>query len=106
MRTKGMLKLVVSMVVCALLLTLGSAPLLARDRSESGDREAVQHRPLKQIKKVTLQSQYNRIFQKSVCIADCGDGTGFECSGPQTYCEDGVGCAASDGSRTVYGICG
>jgi hypothetical protein len=106
MNTKGMLKLVGSMVACSLLLTLGSSPLLAKDRSESGDREIGQHRPLKHIKKVTLQSSYNQIFQKSVCIADCGDGTGFECSGPQTYCEDGLGCAASDGNNTVYGVCG
>lgn len=106
MNSKGMLKLVASMSVCGLLLTLGSSPLLAKDRSESGDRGTVQHRPLKQIKKVTLQGHYNAIFQKSVCVADCGDGTGFECSGPQTYCEDGLGCAASDGTRTVYGVCG
>ena len=106
MQTKGMFKLVVSMVMFSLLLTLGS-PLLAKDRSEGGDRGAVaQHRPLKQIKKVTLQGQYNQIFQKSACIADCGDGTGFLCSGPQTYCADGVGCAASDGNNTVFGICG
>jgi hypothetical protein len=106
MNTKGMLKFVVSMVACSALLTLGSAPLQAKDRSESGDREIGQHRPLKHIKKVTLQGSYNQIFQKSACIADCGDGSGFECSGPQTYCEDGLGCAASDGTHTVYGVCG
>src|SRR5262249_4343018 len=106
MNTKGMLKLVASMSVCGLLLTLGSSPLLAKDRSEGGDRGAIQHRPLKTIKKVTLQGQYNQIFQKSACIADCGDGSGFLCSGPQTYCEDGLGCAASDGTHTVYGVCG
>jgi len=93
------------------LLTLGSASLQAKDRSESGDRgpertSSARHRPLRQIKRVTLQGSRDAIFQKSTCTADCGDGTGWECSGPQTYCEDGLGCVASNGKEEVYGICG
>jgi hypothetical protein len=103
MRNKGMLKIVLSMVVCSLLLTLGS-PLLAKDRSEGGDR-APQHRPLKHIKRVTLEGSYNQIFQKSVCVADCGDGTGWECTGPSVSCTDGVGCTATDGTHTATGSC-
>ena len=87
------------------LLTLGSAPLLAQDRSESGDRGLNEHRPLRHIKRVTLQSSYNSIFQKAACIADCGDGTGWECTGPSVSCTDGVGCTATDGTHTATGSC-
>jgi len=105
MNTKGMLKLVVSMVACSALLTLGSPPLQAQHRSEVGDREIGQHRPLKHIKRVTLQGSYDQIFQKAVCVADCGDGWGWECSGPSVSCTDGVGCSATDGTHTATGSC-
>lgn len=41
----------------------------------------------------------------ATCTADCGDGTGWECTGPGVACEDGVGCAASNGEVTVVGLC-
>ena len=94
--------------LCAslVLLTMGSTPLLAKYRSE-GENPGVseRHRPLRHIKRVTLQSSYDRIFQKAECIADCGDGTGWECTGPSVSCEDGVGCSATDGTHTATGSC-
>jgi len=57
------------------LLTVATAPLLAKDRSESGGPGFTQqHRPLHHLKRVTLpNSSYYQIFEKAQCIADCGD---------------------------------
>ena len=87
---------------------MASAPLLAKDRGESGDPGFTQHhRPLQHLKRVTLpNSAYYRIFEKASCIADCGDGTGWECTGPSVSCTDGVGCSATDGTHTATGSCG
>lgn len=91
------------------LLTVAAAPLLAKDRSESGGpaiNGQPHHLPIHHLKKVTAPGLPNQIFRKADCIADCGDGTGWECSGPDVYCEDGVGCAASNGDITLIGLCG
>ena len=39
------------------------------------------------------------------CIADCGDGTGWECTGQSVTCVDGEGCVAQGGGKTAIGLC-
>jgi hypothetical protein len=106
MSLKG-LRVASKLALCASLALLTMGPLMAKDRSESSGPEVLGHqRAIHHFKKITVPGTYNQIFKKSTCTADCGDGTGFECSGPQTYCEDGLGCAASNGDITLIGVCG
>lgn len=39
------------------------------------------------------------------CIADCGNGTGFHCTGESVSCTDGVGCTAEGGGVKITGEC-
>lgn len=41
----------------------------------------------------------------ATCIADCGDGTGWQCTGPSVSCTDGEGCTATDGEIELSGKC-
>ncbi|HEX4498521.1 MAG TPA: hypothetical protein VIE43_22785 [Thermoanaerobaculia bacterium] len=79
---------------------------MAKDRSESGSGPEVGgHRAIHHLKQVTVPGTYNQIFKKATCTADCGDGSGWECSGPNVTCEDGVGCSASNDEITLIGLC-
>lgn len=54
---------------------------------------------------ISLPRGHNRVTSvrtKDTCFADCGDGTGFICSGPNVACGDGLGCAV--GGSGVVGI--
>ena len=60
---------------------------------------------------VDPNAAYQEIFgggsaTQAQCTADCGDGTGWQCTGANVYCEDGVGCIAEgSGGGTAIGLC-
>lgn len=41
------------------------------------------------------------------CTANCGDGTGWQCTGESVSCTDGAdgGCVATGGGKTAIGLC-
>lgn len=118
------------LVVIAVGLTLALTsvlPAFAGDREDRGTREARAKAPRQVAAKptgvqpsiktspnaagrVAISSRGGELtpagpaFQKSQCSGTCGD-ISFTCSGSSTYCEDGLGCAASGGGVTLYLVC-
>jgi hypothetical protein len=60
--------------------------------------------------RIDTTKAYSSIFEggpttDATCIADCGDGTGWQCTGDTVSCTDGSGCTASSGGKTATGSC-
>ena len=85
---------------------ISAGPSIAAEKSDS--------------KPVAVRPDARRVNTKGIlpfltnasCIADCGDGTGWLCTGASVTCVDGVGCSASSsfngGSTTAkiaIGLC-
>lgn len=90
-----------------LVLAAGTPTLEAKDKAEK-DRKVRPH-----VAAVDVGALEKAIFGEdgggdtaaATCTADCGNGTGWQCTGESVSCEDGVGCTAAGGGKIVRGVC-
>lgn len=68
--------------------------------------------PGPQATRIDTTAAYEDIFDggsstQAECTADCGDGTGWRCTGTSVTCSDGAdgGCVASGGGKTIVATC-
>jgi hypothetical protein len=98
-------KTLTNLLICALLSTCltGAATAANNDKKETKK----QTKPTATRINFTNRSAAQPISGNpaSSCIADCGDGTGWECTGSSVTCVDGAGCSASGGGVTLIGLC-
>lgn len=98
-------KTLTNLLLCALLSTCitGAAAAANQDKKETKK----QPRPAATRIDLTNRSVARPISGNPTasCIADCGDGTGWECTGASVSCTDGAGCSASGGGITLIGLC-
>ena len=97
-------KAISSLVAAAAMVTLGAASIAFAEESPS-QGPALGHRPANATP-YTGPDPLGGVFSRAECTADCGDGTGWRCTGASVTCVDGAGCDAfgSDGS-SAHGRC-
>lgn len=102
----GCLILVLGLILPASGTAATPGKLKVQTQTVSPQGNATTEKP--QVTPITLPRGHKPLtpfHTKAACFADCGDGTGFICSGPGVSCVDGVGCSASAPGVTGFGDC-
>ncbi|MDP9120213.1 MAG: hypothetical protein M3O15_02415 [Acidobacteriota bacterium] len=105
-RENSMLKLIVAVGVCGCLLGLNGASAATGKKGPSSSPAPHSQRVSTKGGKPAFAPFLNGVTTQATCIADCGDGTGWMCSGESVSCTDGAGCSASGSGGTAFGVCG
>lgn len=97
------------MMLCAALVILASGPVASADNGKDKSKNVRPH-----AQRVDLTQAYSAIFgeggggtTEAECTADCGDGTGWVCTGTTVSCSDGAdgGCTAEAGGKKITAEC-